>query len=361
MTEAGAIAQSATEGKRVQAAVSVEGLTKIYPKNLRAVDSVSFAVDEGEVFGLLGPNGAGKTTIIKSIMTLTTPDEGKITVRGVDARARPAAARQIMGYVPQEVSVDGDLTAYENLLIFAKFYGVPDSVRKERIAEVLGHMGLEKRAGDLVTTFSGGMMRRLEIAQALVNRPRVLFLDEPSIGLDPSARLEVWRHVKELNEELGTTILLTTHDMLEADRLCHRIAIMNAGRFVATGSPEELKRSVGREVVAVGLGGNCAGTGRVAGVSFPPGLGATVMESAGTSGGPEMNKEMAVVVSGKAEEAIPAIVKAFEDAGIEVASISMSKPTLDDVFLKYTATRIGDVETYKQTKAARRSFRKHAR
>ena len=246
---------AAAPGPTTQPAVAVEGLTKVYPKGIRAVDSASFSVEEGEVFGLLGPNGAGKTTIIKSIMTLTVPNEGRITVRGIDARAHPADARQIMGYVPQEVSVDGDLTGYENLLIFAKFYGVGQSARKERIAEALKHMGLEERAGDLVKTYSGGMMRRLEIAQALVNRPKVLFLDEPSIGLDPSARLEVWRHVKELNRDLGTTILLTTHDMLEADRLCDRIAIMNMGRIVASGFPEELKRTVGKELVSVRAGG----------------------------------------------------------------------------------------------------------
>ncbi|HKT22274.1 MAG TPA: ATP-binding cassette domain-containing protein, partial [Nitrososphaerales archaeon] len=239
---------------------------------------MSFTVEEGEVFGLLGPNGAGKTTIIKSIMTLATPTAGRIFVRGIDARAHQAAARQIMGYVPQEVSVDGDLSAYENLLIFAKFYNVDGSVRKSRIEDALGYMGLEDRSGDLVKTFSGGMMRRLEIAQALVNRPKVLFLDEPSIGLDPSARLEVWKHVKALNRELQTTMFLTTHDMVEADKLCSRIAILDSGKIVVSGSPDELKALVGGELVVVRTAG---GEGRSSGIlpEIPASIAASIMRS----------------------------------------------------------------------------------
>ncbi|MDG6964488.1 MAG: ATP-binding cassette domain-containing protein [Nitrososphaerota archaeon] len=345
----------------LKSAVRVEGLTKVYPNGLRAVDSVSFDVKEGEVFGLLGPNGAGKTTVIKSILTLTSPTSGRIFIRSVDALANQAAVRQVMGYVPQEVSVDGDLTAYENLLIFSKLYYVDRAERGTRIREALRYMGLDERSDDLVKTFSGGMMRRLEIAQALVNRPSVLFLDEPSIGLDPAARLEVWRHVRKLNEELRTTIFLTTHDMLEADRLCHRIAIMNAGKIVVSGSPDELKAGVGRELVSVRMGGGGPGGLESGPVVLPPGFEFMKQDDGPGPGRGAGGREDVILVGGRAEEGVPQIVRAYEAARVDVSSISVSRPTLDDVFLKYTATRIGEAEEFRQAKSARRSFRKHAR
>jgi ABC-2 type transport system ATP-binding protein len=338
-------------------AISVSQLTKVYPKGLKAVDSVSFEVQRGEVFGLLGPNGAGKTTIIKVIMTLTKATAGQVMVNGVDALRRPALARQMMGYVPQDVSVDGDLTAYENLLISAKLYFVERGVRQQRIAEALKLMGLEERKDDMVKTFSGGMMRRLEIAQALVNRPQVLFLDEPSIGLDPNARHEVWRYVKHLNKEFDTTIFVTTHDMAEADELCDRIAIMNGGRFVITGSPSELKADVGGDLVTVKVSKEASkGTPSSDLVSVPDDIGTILTSAAGESS----DAAISIVVRKKAEEAIPDIMKAFEAAGVDVASISVSRPTLDDVFLKFTQTRIDEAE-YRQARSARRSFRKHSK
>ena len=335
--------------------VRVSNLTKVYPKGIKAVDSVSFEVRRGEVFGLLGPNGAGKTTVIKSIMTLTKPSSGEVFVNGVDALKSPSQVRQMMGYVPQDVSVDGDLTGYENLLISAKLYFVDREERQERIANALQLMGLEERKNDLVKTYSGGMMRRLEIAQALVNRPQVLFLDEPSIGLDPMARHEVWRYVKTLNREYDTTIFITTHDMGEADELCDRISIMNGGQFVVTGSPAELKAMVGGEMVSVRTARG-HGKGQLAEPTFPEGLVSSVMRSDSKG---EWD-ESAIVVKKKAEEAVPMIMKAYEAAGIEVSSVSVSRPTLDDVFLKFTQTRIGEAE-FRQAKSARRSFRKHSR
>lgn len=217
-------------------AIEAENLTKIYPPDTRAVDSITFSVDEGEVFGLLGPNGAGKTTTIKMITALTIPTSGWMKVFGEDVRKHPREVRQMQGYVPQAISVDGDLTGYENLLIFAKLCYVPEAHREELIRDALEYMDLTERSDDLVKHYSGGMMRRLEIAQALVNRPRILFLDEPSIGLDPFSRRQVIGYVKQLNEKYKTTILITTHDMAEADELCHRLAIMNAGRFAVIGS-----------------------------------------------------------------------------------------------------------------------------
>ncbi len=214
--------------------------------DLTAADGVDLCVAAGEVFGLLGPNGAGKTTVVKMLTTLLPPTSGRATVAGFDVQRSAARVRAEIGYVPQLVSVDGTLTAYENLLIFAKIYAVPRAERQERIAAALEFVGLQEAAHRQVHGYSGGMMRRLEIALAILHRPRVLFLDEPTVGLDPLARQAVWQHLRLLRQEYGMTIFLTTHFMEEADNLCGRVAIMNLGRISALGQPEELKVSIGR-------------------------------------------------------------------------------------------------------------------
>jgi ABC-2 type transport system ATP-binding protein len=214
--------------------------------DVTAVDRLDLSVGAGEVFGLLGPNGAGKTTVIKMLTTLLPPTSGKAQVAGFDVERRAARVRAAIGYVPQLVSVDGTLTAYENLLIFAKLYGVPRSERRARIADALELVGLGEAAHRRVGGHSGGMMRRLEIALAMLHRPQVLFLDEPTVGLDPLARQAVWQHVRSLMREYRMTIFLTTHYMEEADTLCGRVAVMNLGRVAAMGAPEELKASIGR-------------------------------------------------------------------------------------------------------------------
>ena len=219
------------------------GLTRRFG-NLTAVDNLNLAVGQGEIFGLLGPNGAGKTTVIKMLTTLLPPSGGTATVAGFDIRQRPAQVREAIGYVPQLVSVDGALTGQENLLFFAKLYGVPRALRRSRIEEALNFAGLQEAAGREVRGYSGGMVRRLELAMAMLHRPRVLFLDEPTVGLDPLARQAVWQQVRLLAREYGMTIVMTTHFMDEADSLCGRVAIMNLGRVAAGGSPDELKRSL---------------------------------------------------------------------------------------------------------------------
>jgi len=220
------------------------GLTRRFG-DLTAVDHLDLTVDEGEIFGLLGPNGAGKTTVIKMLTTLLPPSAGSATIAGFDVRRQPARVRAAIGYVPQLVSVDGALSGYENLLIFAKLYGVPRTLRRQRIAEALDFSGLSEAARREVRGYSGGMVRRLELAMAMLHRPRLLFLDEPTGGLDPVARQAVWRQVRLLAREYGMTIFLTTHFMDEADNLCGRVAILNLGRLAAGGSPAELKRSLG--------------------------------------------------------------------------------------------------------------------
>ncbi len=212
---------------------------------LVAVDAFTVAVQAGEVFGLVGPNGAGKTTVIKMLVTLLEPSSGTAQVAGYDIVGQAAQVRRVIGYVPQALSADATLTGYENLLIFAKLYDIPRAERDQRIRSALDFMGLRESAHKLVRTYSGGMIRRLEIAQSMLHRPPVLFLDEPTVGLDPVARQSVWARIGEMRRDYGTTILLTTHYMEEADSLCSRVAIMHLGRIVALGAPAELKAGVG--------------------------------------------------------------------------------------------------------------------
>lgn len=224
--------------------LETDGLTRRFG-DLTAVDGMSISVEDGEVFGLLGPNGAGKTTAIKMLTTLLPPTSGTARVGGCDIVRASRDVRCIIGYVPQAISADGTLTGYENLLIFAKLYDIPRAERESRVRGALEFMGLADAAEKQVRTYSGGMIRRLEIAQSMLHRPRLLFLDEPTIGLDPLARKAVWDLVEQLREDYGTTIFLTTHFMEEADSLCSRVAIMHRGKVVVTGPPSELKTSIG--------------------------------------------------------------------------------------------------------------------
>ena len=215
--------------------------------DLIACDNLSIGVEESEIFGLLGPNGAGKTTAIKMLTTLLPPTSGNATVAGYDILHHASSVRRVIGYVPQLLSADGTLTGYENLLIFAKLYDIPRRERSQRIHDVLSFMDLEDESKRLVRTYSGGMIRRLEIAQSMMHRPKVLFLDEPTIGLDPIARRAVADLVTDLRDNYGATIFMTTHLMEEADLLCDRVAIMYQGKVAALGSPAELKSSIGKE------------------------------------------------------------------------------------------------------------------
>jgi ABC-2 type transport system ATP-binding protein len=227
------------------AVLETRSLTRRFDERT-AVDVVTIAVEAGEIFGLLGPNGAGKTTTIKMLTTLLPPTSGSAQVAGFDVVRQAADVRRAIGYVPQLVSADGMLTGYENLLIFAKLYDVPRRQRQSRIEEALAFMGLTNAANRLVREYSGGMIRRLEIAQSMLHFPRVLFLDEPTVGLDPLARRAVWDHIVELRASYGTTIFFTTHLMDEADFFCTRVAIMHHGKVAAIDSPAALKAAVGQ-------------------------------------------------------------------------------------------------------------------
>jgi ABC-2 type transport system ATP-binding protein len=224
--------------------LETENLTKRFGA-LIAVDRLCFSVEAGEVFGLLGANGAGKTVTIKMLTTLLPPTSGRARIKGLDVRTQAAEVRRVIGYVPQMISADSALTGYENLLIFAKLYDIPRRERTERIHSALAFMDLDEVAHKLVRDYSGGMIRRLEIAQSMLHRPAVLFLDEPTVGLDPGARAAVWDHVERLRREHGVTIVLTTHLMEEVESVCSRIAILHRGRVMVTGVPDALKAGLG--------------------------------------------------------------------------------------------------------------------
>jgi ABC-2 type transport system ATP-binding protein len=325
--------------------IVVENLIKDYPR-VRAVDDVSFAVERDEIFGLLGPNGAGKTTTIRLLLTLIRPTAGRINIMGIDARTQPQKIRQLSGYVPQDVSVDGELTGHENMLLYSKLYGLPRRGRRTAIADILDLLELGDRAGELVNTYSGGMMRRLEIAQALVNRPRLLFLDEPSIGLDPGAKRIIWGLIRKLRDDFGTIVFINTHDMNEADALCDRIGILNKGRLVTIGSPAELKASVGGDILSLD--------------SRTPGL-AEHVRALGYAPLSESPAGHADILATNGEHLIPPLLESLKGRGVAVEAVSLKKPSLDDVFLKYTGTRIEAGDSWKEARRTRRTMRRMLR
>lgn len=226
--------------------LTTEHLTRRFGE-LTAVDDLTISVNQGEIFGLLGPNGAGKSTVIKILTTLLPPTTGRATVGDFDLAHNASKIRRLIGYVPQIISADGTLTGRENLMIFAKLYDIPKCERARRIEESLAFMELTDSCDKLVRKYSGGMIRRLEIAQSMLHRPKILFLDEPTIGLDPVGRKAVWDHIQKLQADYGTTIFLTTHYMEEADKLCSRVVIMNQGKLAVMGAPAALKASLGDE------------------------------------------------------------------------------------------------------------------
>ncbi len=225
--------------------IEVTRLVKRF-KNFAAVDDISFTVETREIFAFLGPNGAGKSTTIKMLITLLAPTSGTATIDGHDIVHHASEVRNTIGYVPQMISVDGTLTAYENLMLMARLYDIPKAERKDRIREMLSFLKLEEHTDALVRTFSGGMIRKMEVGQAMLHRPKVLLLDEPTTGLDPVGRQSVWEHLFELRNRFGTTIFFSTHNMEEADEVSDHVAVMNRGKIAAMGTAEELKAKTGK-------------------------------------------------------------------------------------------------------------------
>jgi ABC-2 type transport system ATP-binding protein len=305
-------------------AVAVDGLVKRYGE-LEAVRGISFSVRSGETYGFLGPNGAGKSTTINMLCTLVRPTAGSALVAGHDVVSERDEVRRNIGLVFQDTTLDGYLTADENLRLHAELYGMPRSAVAERQRQVMEMVGLWERRGSLVGTYSGGMKRRLEIARGLLHSPRVLFLDEPTVGLDPQTRSSIWSYISELKRDEEITIFMTTHYMDEAE-YCDRIAIMDQGTIVALDSPEALKASVGTDRVQIQTADDEAA---IAALRERFGLEAVVAEGAVTFG----------VAEG--EQFIPRL---FAELGQAIRSVNVSRPSLDDVFMSYTGTTIRDAE-----------------
>jgi ABC-2 type transport system ATP-binding protein len=305
-------------------AVEVHGLEKRYGE-VEAVRGVDFEVRPGETFGFLGPNGAGKSTTINILCTLARPTAGTARVAGHDVAAERDAVRRTIGLVFQDPTLDGDLTAEQNLRFHAELYGVPAASVGGRIDDMLGMVGLTDRRRSRVQTFSGGMKRRLEIARGLLHSPRVLFLDEPTIGLDPQSRASVWEYVGALRQREDITVFLTTHYMDEAEH-CDRIAIMDSGRIVALDTPEALKAAVGKDRVQITTGDDEATI-------------AALRERFGIEAGMHSGEVTFAVPDG--ERFVPRL---FAELGVPIRSVSVARPTLDDVFLAHTGTTIRDAE-----------------
>ncbi len=307
------------------AAIAAEALVKRYPGDVVALDGISFAVEPGSVFGLLGPNGAGKSTTVKILTTLARPDGGSATVAGIDVTRDPVRVRRTIGAVGQRIAVDPEATGRENLVLEARIHGLTGAPMRSRVDELLGRFDLVEPADRLVKGYSGGMRRKLDVAMGLVHRPTVLFLDEPTTGLDPAARAELWAEIGRLTREDGLTILLTTHYLEEADRLAGRLAIVDRGRIVATGTPDELKAELHGDAILVELSEPAGGLRAAASLTGIAGLDAPVVDG---------RSLRARATHGAA--LVPAVLSALDAAGVPVASITVARPSLDDVYLRHT-------------------------
>ena len=305
-------------------AIETRDLVKTYPPNVRALDGLSFAVPTGTIFGLLGPNGAGKSTTVKILTTLTRPDSGSAHVAGIDALADPQRVRHTIGVVGQKHGSDPEATGRENLTLQGEFYGITGAELRARVTRSLSDLGLSEAADRQVKTYSGGMQRRLDVAMGLLHRPRVLFLDEPTTGLDPEARSGMWQEIERLAREEQMTILLTTHYLEEADRLAASLAIVDRGRIVAEGTPDELKGELQGDAIQLEL-------------SDAPQNGNAQEALERVSGVRE------VTIKGRAlhartahgASALPAVIAALETHGLTVATATISRPSLDDVYLRH--------------------------
>ncbi len=307
-------------------AIVVDGLEKTYGKDIRALDGIRFSVREGEVYGLLGPNGAGKSTTVRILVTLSKPDAGSATVAGFDVVREAARVRGSIGYVAQKQGVDPAATARENLLLQGRVQGLGGGELERRVDDLLDRFTLGEKRDALARTMSGGQQRRLDVALGLVHRPHVLFLDEPTTGLDPEARAAMWEELERLAADERLTILLTTHYLEEADRLAERVGIVSRGRLVVEGTPDELKRQLRGEAVTVELAdGNGAGPGAVAIVEGLGDVYEVMLDG---------RHLRARVANGAA--AVPAILSALDGGGVPVAAVTMARPSLDDVYLHYT-------------------------
>jgi ABC-2 type transport system ATP-binding protein len=327
--------------------IKAEGLTKVFNKSLVAVDHVNFSVKEGEIFGFLGPNGAGKTTTINMLITVLKPTEGKASVLDYDIAKQANEVRKVIGVVPQEYTADEDLTGYENIILCADLYGIPREISKKRALELLELVELSHFKDKRVETYSGGMRRRLELACGLVNRPKVLFLDEPTLGLDVQTRTATWNYIKRLKKEYGMTLFMTTHYLEEADALCDRIAIIDHGKIIVTGTPSELKEGLGGDIITIGIKENEDVSEIIRGVK-------NVKEVKNEDGAYRIKAEAGEVTA-------PLIIEALRKKGYTVTKLSLTEPTLNEVYLEYTGKAMRDTEESKEAFISQRITLRRAR
>ena len=311
-------------------AIKIENLTKKFG-DFTAVDDISLEIPEHEVFGLLGPNGAGKTTTISMLSTILPATSGKGYVNGFEISKDQSNVRKSIGIVFQDQSLDEELTAYENMDFHGRLYRVPKDVREKKIVELLNLVELYDRKDSLVKTFSGGMRRRLEIARGLLHEPKILFLDEPTLGLDPQTRNHLWEYISKLNKEKGITIILTTHYMDEADRLCKRVAIIDKGKIIALDTPDNLKEQIGGDVITIKSSDNEKMHTLLKDMSWIKHI--------------DMHDGDITTSLQNAEEHVAEIANLAASNGITISSLSINKPTLEDVFLYFTGRTIREEES----------------
>lgn len=317
----------AATGTGGDAMIVVENLRHSYG-DFRAVDGISFSVRKGEIFSFLGPNGAGKSTAINVLITLLALQEGKAVVAGYDVTRDPQKVRESIGIVFQDITLDREMTVWEMLEFHGRLYNMPFRERRDRIEELLQLVQLDAKRNEFAKRLSGGMKRRLEIARGLMTRPKVLFLDEPTIGLDPQTRMRMWEYIKGVNRE-GTTIFLTTHYMDEADQLSDRISIIDHGKIVATGTSYELKNTLGQDIIYLETDNNSRALEILGGFPAVRGM------KPGTKG-------FTLVVTEDGTKILPGIIDHLRAAGIEITTINLKKPSMDDVFVHYTGKDIRD-------------------
>jgi ABC-2 type transport system ATP-binding protein len=330
-----------------QPIVKVEKLSKTFG-TLKAVDAISFEIQEGEIFGLLGPNGAGKTTTINMLTTLLKPTSGNAEVCGYNIFKHANDVRRNVGVVPQEYTADEDMTGKNNILLCADLYGIPRSDSKPHSEELLKLVELQDAANKKVSTYSGGMRRRLELACGLINYPRLLFLDEPTLGLDVQTRTAVWKYIKTLKEEYRMTLLMTTHYLEEADSLCDRVAIIDHGHIIKIGSPEELKESIGGDVIVVEV------------KEQEPDISSVISKVKLVKDVKKNNNTYRIKVE-MGEEASPQIMDVIRSRGLHVTRLSLTKPTLDEVYLELTGRSLREEEVDKLSMFRQRATMRRAR
>lgn len=311
--------------------VNVKNLSKVFDKEIVAVDNVTFQVKKGEIFGFLGPNGAGKTTTIKILTTLLQPTKGQVNIATFDVVKNPDEVRSSIGIVPQALTLDDDLKGMTNLLLSAKLYHVPDKIAKERADELLELVGLKDAAGRDVSTYSGGMRKRLELIIGLIHNPKVLFLDEPTLGLDIQTRSVIWDYLKKLNKENGLTIFITTHYLEEADLLCDRIAIIDQGKVLIEDTPSNLKQKLGGDIIEISVDSHVKAKDLISELDYVEKI--------------DVVEEKLRIKAEKGDEVLPLILEMCKVNNIKVKTLSLSRPSLDEVFLEYTGKSMRDTGT----------------